>query len=132
MSQKDPPPRKQPRIKAAPRIRELYWCDFPEDAQLPEFWKRRPIIVMSYKNTLSGAVTVIPCSSLDQPENPWAIKLSTTVDGQGPSWAICDKLTTVAVSRRSMDKNGKRRLSEDEFNSILSKVLTWLPKLPES
>lgn len=60
------PPRIPPRVKAAPSIRQLYWCDFPHDAQLPEFWKRRPVVVVSFKNTLSGAVTVIPCSSQDQ------------------------------------------------------------------
>ena len=91
------PPRVQPRLLAVPAIRELYWCDFPADAQLPEFWKRRPVIVVSFKNTLRGAVTVIPCSSQDQAGNPWAYALATTIDGKQPSWAIWDKPTTVAV-----------------------------------
>jgi mRNA interferase MazF len=92
------PPRPPPRIKSAPKIRQLYWCDFPQDAQLPEFWKRRPIIILSYKNSLYGAVLVVPCSTQGQPENPWAFSLQTTIDGKA-ACAICDKPTTVALGR---------------------------------
>jgi len=125
------PPRVKPRIAAAPAIRQLYWCDFPEDAHLPEFWKCRPVLVISYKNTLSGAVTVVPCSSQHQGDSKWAVKLTTTINDED-SWAICDKLTTVAVSRLSPDRRGIRRLPESEFNGILAVVLGWLPKLPQS
>lgn len=125
----DKPPRHRPRIPTAPTIRQLFWCDFPKDAELPEFWKRRPVLIVSFKNTLSGAVTVIPCSSQDQKGNPWAYKLTTTIDGS-ESWAICDKPTTVAVSRLSTDKAGMRRLPEAEFNAVLTLLFKWLPKLP--
>jgi mRNA interferase MazF len=123
------PPRVKPRLSAAPAIRQLYWCDFPEDAQLPEFWKRRPVVIVSYKNTLTGAVTIIPCSSQDQSGNKWAVKLETTID-YGESWAICDKPTTVAVSRLSVDRVGIKRLAEAEFNEILALILKWFPRLP--
>jgi len=33
------PPRIQPVLKAAPKIRQILWCNFPNDAQLPESWK---------------------------------------------------------------------------------------------
>ena len=121
------PPRLPPRIKSAPKIKQVYWCDFPEDAQLPEFWKCRPVIILSYKNTLSGAVTVIPCTTQDQNNNKWGFHLSTTLD-DGNGWAICDKPTTVAVSRLSIDKEGIKNLPDDEFNEMLSLVLKWLPK----
>jgi mRNA interferase MazF len=124
------PPRVQPRIRAAPSIRQLFWCGFPEDAHLPEFWKCRPIVVLSFKNTLFGCVSVVPCSSQDQLGNPWAFKLTTTID-DGPSWAICDKLTTVAVSRLSPPKSAIPRLPEDEFHGMLALVLKWLPVLPK-
>jgi len=126
----EPPPRVPPRLKAVPAIRHLYWCDFPADAQLPELWKRRPVVVVSFKNTLHGAVTLLPCSSKDQTGNPWAVPLQTTVDGKGPSWAICDKVTTLAVSRLTPDKGGIRRLPEAEFNGLLAVLFRWLPKLP--
>lgn len=125
----DKPPRVTPHLRAAPSIRQLYWCDFPQDAQLPEFWKRRPVVVLSYKNVLSGAVTVVPCSSQPQPGNRWAFPLITTID-TNPSWAICDKPTTVAVSRLTPEKSGIRRLPPDEFHAMLGLVLAWLPKVP--
>lgn len=123
------PPRVPNRIKAVPKIRQLYWCDFPEDAQLPEFWKQRPVIIVSFKNTLQGAVTVIPCSSQSQTNNLWAYKLVTTIDGTD-SWAICDKPTTIAVSRLSAHRDGIKRLPELEFNDILAILFRWLPILP--
>lgn len=123
------PPRVAPRLKGAPKIRQLFWCDFPQDAQLPEFWKRRPVIILSYRNTLHGAVTVIPCSTQAQPGNQWAFPLQTTIDGRA-AFAICDKMTTVAVSRLVPDKEGIVRMPEAEFNDMLGLVLSWLPKLP--
>jgi mRNA interferase MazF len=125
----DKPPRVVPRLKAAPDIRQLYWCDFPKDAHLPEFWKRRPVIIISFKNILSGSVTVVPCSSQDQACNRWAMSLSTTIDGSRSS-AICDKISSVAVSRLTPEKNGTKRLPEAEFNRVPGLVLQWLPRLP--
>ena len=123
------PPRVKPRVGTAPKIRQLYWCDFWEEAQLPEFWKRRPVIIVSYKNTLSGCCTVIPTSSQEQPGNRWAYKLSTTIDGED-SWAICNHPITVAVSRLSPAKNHTPRLNEEEFNEVLGLLFSWLPILP--
>lgn len=120
------PPKIQPRLKSAPKIKGLYWCDFPKDAQLPEFWKRRPVVILSFKNTLHGAVTVIPCSTKAQ-KSKWAFPMRTTIDNKA-AWAICDKPTTVAVSRLIQDKHGIKRLPDDEFNEMLSLVLEWLPK----
>jgi mRNA interferase MazF len=120
---------KTPRLKSAPKVQQLYWCDFPEDAQLPEMWKRRPVIVISYKKIrLHGAVTVVPCSTQTQPDNGAAFPLRTTIDGRA-GWAICDKPTTVAVSRLLPDKTGIRRMPVEEFNDMLIMVLDWLPKL---
>jgi hypothetical protein len=48
------PPYVGPRIKAAPAIRQVYWCDFLTDAQLSEIWKTRPALVIFYNNTLHG------------------------------------------------------------------------------
>jgi mRNA interferase MazF len=125
VAETDKPPRKDPRIKAAPKIRQLYWCDFPKDAQLPEFWKTRAVLIMSFRNSLHGAVTVLPCSGQDQGDNKWAYKLPVTIDG-APSWAICDKPTSIAVSRLSTHRTGIVRLSEAEFNPVLDMMLTWL------
>lgn len=120
------PPRIAPRLIGAPKIRQLLWCDFPQDAQLPEFWKRRPVIVLSYRNTLHGAVTVVPCSTQAQPGNRWAFPLQTTIDGRA-AWAVCDKITCVAVSRLLPDKRGIVRMPAAEFDAMLRLVLEWLP-----
>jgi mRNA interferase MazF len=72
------PQRVQPRIIAAPKIRQLYWCDFWQDAMLPEMWKTRPVIVVSYKNALYGPCLVVPTSTDPQTDNPWAHRLSVT------------------------------------------------------
>jgi mRNA interferase MazF len=122
-----PPPKVKPRLVGAPKIRQLFWCDFPQDAQLPEFWKRRPVIILSFRNTLHGAVTIIPCSTQAQGSNPWAFPLRTTIDGRA-AFAICDKITSVAVSRLLPDKNGIVRLPEAEFDDIMRLVFQWLPK----
>lgn len=124
----DPPPRVKPRLIAAPKIRQLYWCDFPLDAHLPEFWKTRPVLVLSYRNHLSGCVTVLPCTSLDQTGNPWAVPLTTTMDDR-PSWVVCDKIASVAVSRLASAPGKIPRLSADEFRPVLQRLQDWLPKL---
>jgi len=121
-----PPPKVAPRLVGAPKIRQLLWCDFPQDAQLPEFWKRRPVIILSYRNTLHGAVTVIPCSTQAQPGNKWAFPLQTTIDGRA-AWAICDKITSLAVSRLLPDKGGIVRMPQAEFDDMIRLVLAWLP-----
>lgn len=130
MADEEKPPKLPPRLKAAPKVRQFYWCDFPRDAQLPELWKRRPVIVLSLNNALHGAATVVPCSTQAQTDPRRAFPLRTTIDGRA-AWAICDKPTTVAVSRLVQDKNGIVRMHEDEFHEMLRLVLALLPKLPD-
>lgn len=120
------PPKVAPKIKAAPSIRQLFWCDFPTDAQLPELWKRRPVVVLTFRNTLYGAVTVVPCSTDPQDRNKWAYKIHTQIDDHCDSWVICDKPTTVAVSRLSHDKSGYHYLTQDEYFGVITLVARWL------
>jgi mRNA interferase MazF len=131
MSDEDhqPPPRVAPRVKAAPRIRQVYWCRLASDAELPELWKVRPVIIVSYLNTLYGAVTVIPTTTVEQAANRWAYKLHTSLDPSRVSWAICDKPITVAVSRLQPHRTIPR-LTEKEFNEVPARLLEWLPRLP--
>jgi mRNA interferase MazF len=124
-----PPPRVPPKVKAAPRIRQIYWCRLPTDAELPELWKVRPVIIVSYRNTLHGAVTVIPTTTVEQVANPWAYKLHTSLDPSRVSWAICDKPMTVAVSRLQPHRTIPR-VADNEFSEVMKLLLAWLPKLP--
>jgi len=124
------PPRVAARIKAAPKIRQAYWCDFPRDAQLPEMWKTRPVLVLSYKNTLFGPCLVAPFSTDPQIGNPWALPASISFDGR-KTWVVCNHLYTVAPSRLSTFPGGKiPRFGEEEFTRILALVLQWMPRLP--
>ncbi len=123
----EPPPRVKARIIAAPKIRQLYWCDFWRDAQLPEFWKTRPVLVVSYRNSLHGPCLVLPTSTDPQDGNPWARKLSIKPDGRSESWIICNQPSTVAPSRLSQFKGKIPRLSEPEFDEILALLLRWMP-----
>ena len=129
MSKIETPPKVKPFLKSAPKIKEFFWCDFPHDAQLPEFWKRRPVIIVTGNNTLHGTAVVVPCSTSAQTGNKWAFPLKETIDGKA-AWAICDKPSTVAVSRLTIDKGGIKRMSQEEFNEMLAMLLNRLPKLP--
>lgn len=130
MSTDESPPFKKPRIKSAPKIRELFWCDFQEDALNPEFWKRRPVIIISKTSKVKGSVTVVPCSTQAQTSR-WAFPLQTTIDGKA-AWAICNYPTTVSTSRLVAHQNHIRRLKSDEFKSMLAVVLDYLPSIEKS
>lgn len=95
---------------------------------MPEMWKVRPVIVVSFRNPLRGAVTVVPCTTVDQKEARWAFELTTTIDGSDRAWALCDKITTIAVSRLTPDKGGIRRLPVEEFDRLLAILFDWLPR----
>jgi mRNA interferase MazF len=120
------PPRIAPRIVGAPKIRGLYWCDFWRDAQLPEMWKTRPVIVVSYRNTLYGPCTVVPTSTDPQESNPWAHRLSVTFEGV-QSWAVCNHPTTIAPSRLSQFKGRIPVVPQADFDAILRLLRKWLP-----
>jgi mRNA interferase MazF len=121
------PRRVQPRIIAAPKHGQLYWCDFWLDAHLPEMWKTRPVVVISYKNTLSTPCLVVPLSTEPQGNSPWAWELSTSIDGR-KHWVVCNHLYTIAPSRLSQIKGKIPRVPNAEFNEILSRITQWLPR----
>jgi mRNA interferase MazF len=104
----------------------MYWCRLPQDAELPELWKVRPVVVISYRNTLSGHVTAVATTTVEQPDNEWAYRLTTNLGR--PSWAICDKPLTVAVSRLQRFRVIPR-ITEGELREILTRLYRWLPVL---
>jgi mRNA interferase MazF len=123
------PPRVQPRIIAAPKLGQVYWCDFWRDAQLPEMWKTRPVVVVSYKNLLNGPCLVVPTTTEPQGNSPWAYPLPRDIiDGQS-NWAVCNHLYTIAPSRLSQVKGKIPKLTDTDFSEVLKRVLTWLPTL---
>jgi len=127
MTDEKAPPRVQPGIRSAPRIRQVYWCDFPPDAIIPEFGKRRPVLVISKKARLYGNVTVLPFTTKSQPGNPAAYSLESPFGGRR-AWVICDYITTVSVARLSSGHHVPR-LSQEDFNRIVALVLKHLPSV---
>jgi mRNA interferase MazF len=92
-------------------------------------WKTRPVLVISYKNTLHGPCLVVPISTEPQDDNPWAHRLSSPVElGGGTSWVICNHLTTVSPSRFAQFKSKVPVLPQAEFNQVLEKIMKWLPQ----
>jgi mRNA interferase MazF len=116
----------KPRITAAPKIRQVYWCDFWVDSRLPEMWKTRPVVVVSYKNLLHGPCTIVPLSTEPQDDNIWAVPL--TVEAV-KCWAICNQPSTVSPSRLSQFKGKIPKLEQEVFDQVLEKLMQWLPKL---
>jgi mRNA interferase MazF len=125
------PRRIPPRIKAAPSIREIYWCDFPLDPILPEMGKTRPALVVSFKNTLTGHCLVLPISTdpQDGMSAAWAHRLSLELEPGRVSYVVCNHLYTVATARLQ-PLVGKRvpRLGIKEFDEILVRMHGWLPR----
>lgn len=125
------------RIKAAPKVGNIYWCDFhPENViHIPEFWKKRPVVVVSRNATLHGKVTVLPMTTDDDnAKNANAIELSAEVQGKidgKRTWVVCDHLMTVATSRLDNVSNTPPRVKGDELTAILQKahsiIAGWTP-----
>jgi mRNA interferase MazF len=121
------PPWIKPRITAAPKIRQVYWCDFWADSRLPEMWKTRPVVVVSYKNTLHGPCLVVPTSTEPQDDNRWAHKLAEKIDGV-QSWAVCNQPSTVSPSRFTQFSGRIPVMGVADFNAILGLLNKWLPQ----
>lgn len=118
-------------LRAPPKIRNVYYCGFSESALPPEFSKRRPVIVVSYKNALNGPVLVVPLTTKQQPRTTWVHKLerNPTPGETCDVWAVCNHLYTVSCARLSATHGTVPRLSADEFLPIHKLILRWLPGL---
>jgi len=111
----------------------MYWCDFWSDSTTPEMGKKRPVVIVSYKNSLHGVALVVPTST-DPQEGAsarWAHKLSFQPDGARDSWVVCNHLYTVSTKRlEPLKGTAIPRLSEDEFHQILTLIQAWMPQIP--
>jgi len=126
---RNPAPVVRYRIKAVPSIRNVYYCGFPDAALPPEFSKRRPVIVVSYKNSQSGPILVVPITMRAQAGNKWAIRL-----GRNPTpgetcdvWVVCNHLYTVSCARLTATHGVVPRLTPSEFRPVHEMVLKWIP-----
>lgn len=120
------PPRYTTHLRAAPRLREIFYCNLPKDAHLPEFWKQRPVIIVSRNRELGGIYTVLPLTTQPQPTNKYAYALTTTVRGV-ESWVICNHPMSVATSRLSLIQPSTPRITQNELVEITNRLKLWLP-----
>ncbi len=115
------------KIKAAPKVGSIYWCSLhPESIiHLPEFWKKRPIVIISRKNALYGKVIVLPITTDDDNERyEHSIELSKVtsekINGKR-CWVVCDHPMTVATCRLDFVDKNPPRIDRDELTHILNK-----------
>lgn len=124
------PTRHQPKLKGVPKIRQIFWCEFPDEVHAPEFNKTRPVIVLSKKTTLYGSVVVVPCTTANQDDTKYSVKLTTSIDPNRHGWAVCDKITTVAVSRLFDYSHARTQIEQEELDQILATIAKVIPMVP--
>jgi mRNA interferase MazF len=125
------PPKIKPAVVRVPRIGELYWCDLPKDAHLPELWKRRSVVVISRNVTMNGTVVVLPTTSDSDKMSEHMRKISVSLDHR-TSYAICDKPMTLAVSRFCRaDPKRIPKLPTDEVDDLIRALYQVVPAPPK-
>jgi uncharacterized protein YifN (PemK superfamily) len=88
-----------------PHRGEILVCDFDTGFKPPEMVKKRPVVVVSRRDSHSRRLcSVVPFSTTEpNPVMPWHHPLPhITVPGwkaTGPMWAKCDMLATVSFER---------------------------------
>jgi len=120
-------------LKSAPKIRAVYWCQFWADALRPEFYKNRPVVVVSRDNRLDGPVMVVPLTTKPQGANKWAYKLSANPNPKKPgtaSWAVCNHVCTVSCARLRQIDGGAPRMKQADFDQVVTLMLKALPTPP--
>jgi mRNA interferase MazF len=114
------------RIRAAPHPGSIYWCDLhPENTiHIPEFWKKRPVLVVSRRGSLNGKVICLPMTTdADNATNPAAIEVSAEIRAlidNKRTWVITDHPMTVATSRLDLISKTPPKVKGTEFAAILS------------
>lgn len=123
------PPKISASLTRAPRIGELYWCDLPVDAILPELWKKRSVVVISKNAHLHGTAIVLPTSS-DMEKNPkYMREISCSLD-ERVSYAICDKPMTLAIGRFYRPLGAPPKLPSAEVDELLRILYQVIPSPP--
>jgi mRNA interferase MazF len=90
-------------------------------------WKRRPVVIISYKNDLETVVTILPCTTTPQPHNPFALELQHVFE-RNSSWLLCNYPITVSISRLYPFSDKIPRLNEKLFEQAIDIMHLWLPQ----
>ncbi len=108
----------------------MYWCGFWTDALRPEFYKTRPVVVVSRDNRMDGPIMVVPLTTKPQGNNKWAHKLAANPNRRKPdldSWAVCNHIYTVSCARLSQMDGGVPRMGQTDFDAVVCLMLKALP-----
>lgn len=120
----------RPAIPYRHRIRQMYWCRFPETEFLNEFGsdgKQRPVVIISKKNRLHGTAIVVPFSTVEQTRPELSVKLKSPLNGMDTR-AVCSHPMTVSTYRLTPDRHrGVVRMPQNDFQMIKKKVQASLP-----
>jgi len=120
-------------LASAPKLRAVYWRRFWDDAVRPEFYKARPIVVVSRDNRLDGPIMVVPLTTKPQGSNRWAHKLTENPNPRKPdidSWAVCNHIYTVSCARLSQMGGTVPRMRQEDFDAVVRLMLQALPNAP--
>lgn len=120
-------------LASAPKLRAVYWCRFWGDALRPEFYKNRPVVVVSRDNRLDGPVLVVPLTTKVQGDNKWAYKLMENPNPRKPgidSWAVCNHIYAVSCARLQQMDGRAPRMQQCDFDEVVRLMLRALPDAP--
>jgi mRNA-degrading endonuclease toxin of MazEF toxin-antitoxin module len=81
-------------LASSPKLRAVYWCRFWADALRPEFYKNRPVVIVSRDNRLDGPGLVVPLTTKLQGDNKWAYKLTENPNPENPGSIVGPFATT--------------------------------------
>ena len=121
-------------LASAPKRRAVYWCRFWHDALRPEFYKNRPVVVVSRDNRLDGPALVVPLTTKPQGGNKWAYKLLENPNPRKPgieSWAVCNHIYAVSCARLAQMDGRVPRMKPIDFNEVVRIMLQALPDAPQ-
>lgn len=120
-------------LASAPKLRAVYRCRFWRDAHRPEFYKNRPVAIVSRDNRLDGPALIVPMTTKAQSGNKLAYKLTGNPNPRRPGierWAICNHIYTVSCARLAHMDGGVPGMKPQDFDEIVRLVLRALPDAP--
>jgi uncharacterized protein YifN (PemK superfamily) len=116
-------------------------CDFGTGFKPPEMVKKRPVVVVSPRRNNAQLCLVIPLSSVEpipveDHHHRLSINSMPNSLASTESWAKCDMLTVVALSRLDRVADGRgpngarkytaKKITDDDLRSIRSGILSAL------
>lgn len=121
-----------PRLRSTPRVRQVYWVEFPNENVPPEFKGEHPGLVVRAAKHLRDACVVLPITSAKQKIGTHFHQLSKNPNPKGEmdgliSYVVCDHMYTVHMIRMRplLTIQGNPtfpKVGQEDFNEICQKV----------